>query len=434
MLNDESERTTDRLPVRTGPQVDGTPRICFLAEAFPPIPGGQEIHAYELATRLAAAGAPLFVLTRLLDPASPTDERLGAVRVQRFPPVGNLQGAGWRAVGKNLKVLGRALILLDRLAPSYDLILVSGLRLLSMPALLVAMIRGKRCVIKSESPSEFWQRPLVGAERVRWAGLLTVVRRILLRSASAVRTPLVRRADAVVAISAEIRDHWLALGVDPAKIRTIPNGVDVVRFHPVSESVKGELRRRLGLPADRLLLTYTGRLSAAKGVLGLAEVWEEVSRTHPEAHLVLVGSGEHSVDDCECALKDLIGTRRLADRTTLTGRVDNVHEYLQASDLFVFPSEHEGFSLALVEALACGLPALVTRVGAAAEVIDSPRSGVLIPPKDRDALRLGLLTLLEHRSEWVAMGARARETIVERYGFDAVVDQYLRLFRELHRG
>jgi glycosyltransferase involved in cell wall biosynthesis len=86
--------------------------------------------------------------------------------------------------------------------------------------------------------------------------------------------------------------------------------------------------------------------------MNLIRVWPALIGQFPELHLVLVGSGSESIDSCEAELQLLIHENVLESTVTLTGKVVNVHEYLQALDLFVFPSDFEGFSLAVLEALA----------------------------------------------------------------------------------
>jgi glycosyltransferase involved in cell wall biosynthesis len=125
-------------------------------------------------------------------------------------------------------------------------------------------------------------------------------------------------------------------------------------------------RRRLLLP-DGLLAIYTGRLSRAKGLLMLLEVWTPIARAHPDVHLILVGSGERSFDGCEQELREHVRRNDLQSRVTFTGHVENVAEYLHASDLFVSCSDSEGFGLSLVEAMAAERPCVSTSVGVAPE-------------------------------------------------------------------
>ena len=175
-------------------------------------------------------------------------------------------------------------------------------------------------------------------------------------------------------------------------------------------------------------------LAAAKGLLPLIQAWRELVGRHRSAHFVLVGSGgEHTLDNCESELRQFIATHGLEPAVSLPGQ-DNVAEHLRASDLFVLPSEYEGLSRSLLEARACGLPAVATRVGAAPEVLEHKRNGVLIEPKDPPALERGIEWLLNHREQWPAMAAAARQTVLENYSLDAVCNADVRLFQDLRPG
>jgi glycosyltransferase involved in cell wall biosynthesis len=140
---------------------------------------------------------------------------------------------------------------------------------------------------------------------------------------------------------------------------------------------------------------------------------------------LLLGSGKGSFDSCEEELRDYLRDHRLGSTVAFAGEVDNVHEYLQASDIFVFPSEYEGFSLAIVEAMFSGLPVVATRVGSAPELIEDRYNGLLIGPKDAAELRAAIEWLLENRERWATMGERARESVLDRYRIESVADKHL---------
>jgi glycosyltransferase involved in cell wall biosynthesis len=114
------------------------------------------------------------------------------------------------------------------------------------------------------------------------------------------------------------------------------------------------------------------------------------------------------------------------------GESSSVHEFLQAADLFIFPTEYEGFSLALVEALGCALPVVVTAVGAAPDLIQEGQNGFLFPPKDSAAMVTALEAALAARQRWSEIGAAARASVT-RFDLAVVADQYLALCRELLR-
>jgi glycosyltransferase involved in cell wall biosynthesis len=244
--------------------------------------------------------------------------------------------------------------------------------------------------------------------------------------ADGIRRFLLRRADYVIAISEQIRAQLLHRGVAESRIRQIPNAVDTERFHPVTAAQKRELRERLGLPTDKTVLIFSGRLSRAKGLPLLVEAWPALLERHPDLYLVIVGSGKLSFDDCEDSIREFVRARQLSDSVKFAGESDRVYQYLQAADLFVFPTEYEGFSLALVEALACAMPVVVTAVGAAPDLIRQGQNGFLFPPKDAAALLAALLGALDQRQRWGAIGAAARESVAP-FDLGLVADRYREL-------
>jgi glycosyltransferase involved in cell wall biosynthesis len=115
------------------------------------------------------------------------------------------------------------------------------------------------------------------------------------------------------------------------------------------------------------------------------------------------------------------------------GSVDHVHEYLQASDLFVFPSEREAFGISVIEAMACGLPVVTTGVDGIRDVIRPGVDALLAPPGDDAALAAAILLALEGGEDIEAMGTAARLQVLERFSTDQVVASYLELANRLQR-
>jgi glycosyltransferase involved in cell wall biosynthesis len=120
----------------------------------------------------------------------------------------------------------------------------------------------------------------------------------------------------------------------------------------------------------------------------------------------------------------------LEQKVSLTGSVDNVYEYLQASDVFVFPSEYEGFGMSIVEALACELPTVVTRVGVVNEHIRDRENGILVNSQDQQGLQTAIEWLLDHKGLWTAIGENARKGVVEKYSIEVVAEKYLEMLME----
>ncbi|MCK4824488.1 glycosyltransferase, partial [bacterium] len=189
----------------------------------------------------------------------------------------------------------------------------------------------------------------------------------------------------------------------------------------------------MSLPYQDTIVTYTGRLSKEKGLELLLEVWKRVVVDYPNTYLLLVGSGSGQAFSSETELRAFVANNDLSDRVGFTGYVENVHVYLQASDIFVLPSETEGFGLALIEALACKLPSVATKVGGILDIIIDGKNGLLGEPKDPEGLYNAIRWLFNNRAAAASLGEWGRFTVQERFSIDAVVDRHLMLFLSLYR-
>ena len=207
-----------------------------------------------------------------------------------------------------------------------------------------------------------------------------------------------------VSVSEDLARRIALLEPRAERAEVIYNGIDPERFAIVGEQTK--LRRRLGLPESGVGICFVGRLTAAKGILELIAAFRAVQNTDPAAWLVVLGDGP---------LRDKLASwvPALQGRLILAGPVphERVAEYLNAANVFVLPSHGEGVPVAMLEAMACGLPVVATAVGGIPEVLTDGVMGFLVRPQDLDALteRIGrLLTDAGLRRE---LGRAARKRI-----------------------
>ena len=364
-------------------------RIAMVITSFHPLVGGAEKQLGQLAGRMAAAGHEVHVLTRHHRGLA-REEVIGGAFVHRIAAPGP---------GASARFIVGAALRLRQLAPD-----VIHSHSLFSPALAAAL--GKRL-----ASAPLVAKPMMGGE----------ARQIC-------RKPLGRRriaylgqvVDRFVAVSAEIRNELVALGIAPDRVVSIPNGVDLERFRPPMPGEKAASRRRLDLPPGPLVL-YVGRFAAQKRVPLLLAAWR-TART-PGATLLLAGTARgdlsHDVADGE-----VTGMR-------LLGVVDDMPSLLRAVDLFVLPSASEGLSNALLEACASGLPVLATRVGGTEDVIVDGENGLLVPVDDQAALHDGLQRLLRDEALCARLGASARATVEARYALDATVAGLLALYHQV---
>lgn len=150
-------------------------------------------------------------------------------------------------------------------------------------------------------------------------------------------------------------------------------------------------------------------------------------------YLQFAGSGAGNGLSCEAALRDFVTNNDLKHSVGFAGYVTNVHEYLQASDIFVLLSESEGMALALLEALACGLPAVAKEVGGMVNIRVDGRNGLLVAPGDSELLSDASRCLIDDKTTADSLGDSGRSTVQERFPIDAVVAGYLTLFLSAQR-
>jgi glycosyltransferase involved in cell wall biosynthesis len=397
------------------------PGICLLTETYYPVVGGGETQARVLAEDLEARGFGVIVVTRRSSSTLRKFERIGGVIVCRTPPVGAGPLKRWTMVLACLPVLLRR-------RHEYDLIYVSGFKALGLTAVAVSRLLGKRCVLKADSNGEmsgaFFER---GRRSLNLASESPLFRLFL-----TVRNHILRRADRFVAISTDIAEELHRHGVQPEAVELVTNSVDTKLFSPVNDSTKAALRQKLLLPADRTIVTFTGRLVSYKGLPLLLRVWEQVQRQHGRAMLLLVGSGGLDVHNCEADLREFAQAKRLHS-VRFTGDVHNVYEYLQASDIFVFPTEKEAFGISLIEAMACGLPVIATPVGGIKDFLVGGQNGLQVDPGSFTMLYDALHRLLSDSSLAATLGAAALGTARSRYSRDVVSAKYINLFNRVSR-
>lgn len=398
------------------------PRILFVTESFWPVLGGGETHIRDLATRLVARGFAAHVLTRRTDAAWAASEDADGVGITRVGP----SGAG-RA--RKYALALRIVLPLCRLARRCDVLVVRGTRVLGLPGLIAGSWANRPVVLQPEVNGE-----LTGEVYTWGTTLHRSLPRRLVAAFARFRNLFYRDAAAGVAMSRLIADELEAAAFPRDRIAHIPHGVDTHRFRVRSAAEKLALRQVLGLPADALVVTYTGRLLRGKGLETLVDAFARLAAREARAHLLLVGSGAGQALSNEDDLRERVSRLGLTARVTFTGRVDAVQDYLGASDLFAFPSEFEALGLSLIEAAACGLPCVGTRTGGIVDVIEDGRTGILVPPSDVDALGAAIASLLADPSLRSAFGAEGRARVHERFEVEASVDRYRALFQELAAG
>jgi len=395
--------------------------VCLLTETFHPVTGGGETQARVLASGLAASGSAVQVVTRRSDKASPRRDCLGSVRLWRVSPSGAGQWKKWGLVIT-------ALIMLLRLRRSYDVIVVCGFRVLGIPAVIAAALLKKPCLLKAdvlgELSGEFFR---AGLKRfgLQPSGLLV-------RSMLKLRHRLLRRATAFVTISTAIEKELVECGIGDENISRIPNSVDTDLFCPVDGPTKTKLRQNLGIPLTGHIAIYTGRLERTKGLPLLLSAWKKIAGRYRDARLLLVGAGGLGLQNCEAELREFVVQNSLDHSVTFVGSVENVDEYLKASDFFVFPSAREAFGISVIEALACSLPVITTTAGGLSDIVTAGQTAIVVPVGDVEALETAIEGVLREEVRVRELVAAGRELVIQKYSQSQILEQYARLLAKLH--
>lgn len=199
----------------------------------------------------------------------------------------------------------------------------------------------------------------------------------------------------------------------------IPNGVDLERFRPPSPQERRAARERLRLDAEHRVALFVGHEFERKGLRLAME-----ALVHATTVLLLVVGGTRPMVARAQREADELG---VADRVLLLGQQSNLTPYLAAADLFVLPSSYESSGLVFLEALACGLPVVATRVGIAPEVVEDGRNGWLV---DRDPLELARRLEQVAAAEPGSFTAAARRS-AEPFGWRAIAERYVALLEDV---
>ena len=239
------------------------------------------------------------------------------------------------------------------------------------------------------------------------------------------------RASHLVAISDTVAEEYQALGVEPERVVRIPNGVDFARFsHPVD---KAAIRRSLGLPTDAFIFLTVGRNHPKKGLSDLIAATAQIDRALRERiAVVIAGPGMEALAE-EVANAGLhvcihllgpIGLDNQQGKAVPKLPTDDLVALYQMADAFVFPSHVETFGIALVEAMAAGLPVITTDGPGCRDIIDRGAYGDMVAVGDSAALA----TAMSHMANDEAHAAQLAKMSTRRaqeFDWDTVVDRYI---------
>jgi glycosyltransferase involved in cell wall biosynthesis len=373
-------------------------RVLMVVPQYPyPVAGGLERQAHELARALVERGHEVQVVSGRTSLQQPAEGMVEGVVVHRL---------AWSS-SKVLRFLrvpwGILGVLVGRRA-SFDVVHVHQLSWFSLFAVVVAKALGKPVLAKVPGVGPY------GLPGLRASTL------------GAVKMAIVRRVDAVIAMSAISLDELLAEGFTLARILRTPNGI----------RIPGEASGRFNDGADRsgCRVVFVGRLSAEKAVDGLLRVWKRIQQRHNNgATLELWGEGP-----MQASLEVLARDLAISDSVAFCGHVEGVRDRLGGMDVFVLPSRTEGNSNAVLEAMAAGLPVVSTRVGGTPMQVGPAGAALLCEPGDEEGLFNRLEPLVVDAQRRRAIGSEMRLRITESFDIRRIAATYSAAYALLAAG
>ncbi|HEY6249066.1 MAG TPA: glycosyltransferase [Candidatus Angelobacter sp.] len=236
--------------------------------------------------------------------------------------------------------------------------------------------------------------------------------------------------DAVLAVSPQVREFCIQHdGLSPARVRTLFNGLETEQ---VSKSrSRSEMRQELGIADDVPVITTVGNIRQVKGIDVLVRAAALVCRKHSKALFLIVG--RKSEPEYCLQLENRISSLGLARNFRFLGSREDVFAILRMSDAFCLPSRSEGFSNALIEAMAARLPCVATNVGGNSEVVKHGETGFIVANEDFEDLAARSIYLLDDPSLATEMGLRGEEVVKSRFTVQAMMGELVQVYQDLLR-
>lgn len=379
--------------------------VLMICPQFRPVIGGYERAAERLSARLASDGNDVSVVTFRLKPEWPKHESIMGFNIIRL----------WCLPFRGLSSVTTAVSLLLYLTfhgRKFQVWHAHAVTPAVALAFMVARVLGKKTVLKL---------PSSGPGGVQVAAREGMFGRLGITAMG------LKLATAVVAPSRRGADEAHEMFNSNTRIECIPNGVDTEAYKPPSPKQKNKARRNLELPSDALICLTVCRLDPAKNLPLMLSAWASIEpKKGKKAILVIVGAGP-----LEQSLKAMAREIGLSERVLFAGASSNVVTWYHAADVYLLSSDREGLSNSLLEAMACGLPVVMTAVGGNEFVAGPPQCGMIVPVGDDIVLARETSILLESETLRRAQGAAGRSVVLEKLSLSSTAKRLRRLYEEI---
>ena len=232
---------------------------------------------------------------------------------------------------------------------------------------------------------------------------------------------LARAPHAVFAVSEQVRRHCIEIDrIDPVRVQTIYNGLDIVDWNTPPKPANN---------SGKVVVTTVGNIRRVKGHDVFIKAAAVIAQRFPSVSFNI--AGDVLEPDYFSELQDLVSTLGLSNCFHFVGGITNLREHLSTSDIFVLPSRSEGFSNAIVEAMAASLPVVATNVGGNAEAVEDGVTGFIVPSDDPAALSAAIIRLISNPSQAKAMGEAGRNLVMEKFTTEAMMSKIAACYKDL---
>jgi glycosyltransferase involved in cell wall biosynthesis len=387
-----------------GPHRAPMPKICLVTHYFPPHMGGIEKVSYEQSKRLTESGYKIDVLTSKTE-----NQKKHPIKGITVFPYSILNLAETIGVPYPVLSLG-AFRNFVRVIKNCDLVHAHGH--VYMSSFLAGKIAKK------------YNKPFIVTQHNTFIDYQSILNMLEHINDCTIGKSVLKSANSIITVSKETKKYVLRLGADKSKTTVIYNGVDTDFFHPVD---KEDSRKKLGLPKSRKIIFSVRRLVYKNGLDTLIESIPLLKPDYPNLLFVIAGKGP-SRKFIEDRIKDL----GIEANIKLTGFVPDrlLPVYYDSADYFILPSASgEGLPLVLLEAMACGLPVIATAVGGTPEIIRHMKNGVLVPPRNPEAMADALSKLLSEELG-PSIGEEARKTVEKNFSWENNVRQLQEIYNK----
>jgi glycosyltransferase involved in cell wall biosynthesis len=376
-------------------------RVCVVCPVYHPGLGGIGRQAVSLTTELHKRGLNIFVITRKLKNVPSFSSEVKSIRLWAArPSVYRIEAKTFLNILTSATFSVNLLYTLIKKKKDYDIVHFHGASIPLITTLPFLKILKKKVIAKVSSAK-------LGIEAGSFYGRYGFLGKFFIS--------LLKNVNVFVAISNEIEEGLICEGYDKNRIHRIPNFVDLTLFHPGYE--------RSGLNKT---IVFSGALERRKGVHILLEAWKTIHKEFPDVHLIILGDGPEKAY-LHAMAKDL----NISDSITFKGQVNNVTDYLHNAYIFVLPSLQEGLPNSLLEAMACGLPVIASKIGGVIDIVENGRSGILFEPGNISDLTYAIRTLLENDEVRNKLRTEAVKRIAEKFSIDRIAEEYIILYRKL---